>query len=63
MGKAGAYGIQGQAERFVARISGSLSAVMGLPLYQTAVLLREAGLPVPGGALGAALPAGEPAPA
>ena len=39
-GKAGAYAIQGGAETFVARLSGSYSGVMGLPLYQTACLLR-----------------------
>jgi septum formation protein len=39
MGKAGAYAIQGGAERFVVRLDGSFSAVMGLPLYHTAQLL------------------------
>ena len=39
-GKAGAYAIQGGAEMFVARLSGSYSGVMGLPLYETACLLR-----------------------
>jgi septum formation protein len=63
MGKAGAYGIQGQAERFVLRISGSWSAVMGLPLHQTAVLLREAGMRVPGNAVATMVSASEPAPA
>jgi septum formation protein len=41
MGKAGAYGIQGLAEQFVTRLAGSYSAVMGLPLHETARLLRE----------------------
>lgn len=40
-GKAGAYAIQGGAEMFVTRLSGSYSGVMGLPLYETACLLRE----------------------
>ncbi len=44
MGKAGAYGIQGRAEQFVTRLSGSYSAVMGLPLHETAKLLRDFGI-------------------
>ena len=47
MGKAGAYGIQGRAEQFVTRLSGSYSAVMGLPLHETARLLREFGIDCP----------------
>ena len=43
-GKAGAYAIQGNAQAFVAHLSGSYSGVMGLPLYETAGLLRAAGL-------------------
>ena len=43
-GKAGAYGIQGPAAAFIAHISGSYSGIMGLPLYETAQLLRQAGL-------------------
>ena len=43
-GKAGAYAIQGYAERFVQHLSGSFSGVMGLPLYQTAQLLRDFGV-------------------
>src|SRR5690606_17250973 len=39
-GKAGAYGIQGSAQAFIAHLSGSHSGVMGLPLYETARLLR-----------------------
>lgn len=42
-GKAGAYAIQGAAARFVRRIEGSHSGIMGLPLYETARLLRGAG--------------------
>jgi septum formation protein len=45
--KAGAYGIQGQAGAFVQHIEGSYSGVMGLPLYETAELLRSFGQPVP----------------
>jgi len=44
MGKAGAYAIQGGAEVFVRRLSGSYSGVMGLPLYETAHLLRQFGI-------------------
>lgn len=43
-GKAGAYGIQGVAEAFVERLSGSHSCVMGLPLHETARLLAGFGL-------------------
>lgn len=42
-GKAGGYGIQGRAAAFISRIVGSHPAVMGLPLYETANLLRGAG--------------------
>jgi septum formation protein len=45
-GKAGAYGIQGRAEALVRFLSGSHSAVMGLPLYETRTLLRAAGYPL-----------------
>ncbi|MEF7616199.1 Maf family protein [Aquincola sp. MAHUQ-54] len=41
-GKAGAYGIQGAAARWVSHIEGSYSGIMGLPLYETAQLLRRA---------------------
>lgn len=43
-GKAGAYGIQGRAAEFVQRIAGSYSGIMGLPLFETAALLRQARL-------------------
>jgi septum formation protein len=39
--KAGAYGIQGAAAAFIAHLDGSYSAVMGLPLYETAGLLDD----------------------
>ena len=44
--KAGAYAIQGRAAVFVSRLDGSYSGVMGLPLFETASLLREAGIRV-----------------
>ena len=46
MDKAGAYGIQGRAGQFVEHLSGSYSGVMGLPLFETAALLRRFGFPV-----------------
>lgn len=45
-GKAGAYAIQGLGAVFIAQISGSYSGVMGLPLYETAQLLAEFGIPI-----------------
>lgn len=47
-GKAGGYAIQGAAGAFVRRLNGSYSAVVGLPLYETAGLLSAAGLTNPG---------------
>ncbi len=44
-GKAGGYAIQGRAARFVAFLSGSYSNVVGLPLFETAVLMRAMGEP------------------
>ncbi|MFO7649009.1 Maf family protein [Halomonas campaniensis] len=49
--KAGGYAIQGLAAVFVERIAGSHSAVVGLPLYETAALLRRQGVPLWNGAL------------
>lgn len=46
MGKAGAYGIQGRAAAHIAEIRGSYSAIMGLPVYETAELLRQLGWPL-----------------
>ncbi|GAA5134096.1 Maf family protein [Thalassotalea piscium] len=43
--KAGSYGIQGIAGQFVTHISGSYSAVVGLPLFETAQLLAKLDLP------------------
>lgn len=45
-GKAGGYAIQGRAEAFVRMLTGSHSAVIGLPLYETVHLLEGAGYPV-----------------
>jgi len=44
--KAGAYGIQGRAAIFVEEIRGSYTGIMGLPLYETALLLRRYGYPI-----------------
>jgi septum formation protein len=44
MGKAGAYAIQSQAAAWIERISGSYSGIMGLPLYETALLLQRFGV-------------------
>lgn len=43
-GKAGAYAIQGLGAVFIARLEGSFSGVMGLPLFETAALLDAAGV-------------------
>jgi septum formation protein len=44
MGRAGAYAIQGLAGCFIEHIDGSYSGVMGLPLFETTTLLRQAGM-------------------
>lgn len=44
--KAGAYGIQGRAAVFIEEIKGSYTGIMGLPLYETALLLRRYGYPI-----------------
>ena len=46
MGKAGAYAIQGKAAAFISHISGNYSGIMGLPMFETAHLLREFGFTV-----------------
>jgi septum formation protein len=46
MDKAGAYGIQGRAAMFIEHIEGSHSGIVGLPLCETALLLREFGYPL-----------------
>ena len=43
MGKAGAYAIQGRASAFISHVSGSYSGIMGLPLYETTLLLKKIG--------------------
>ncbi len=50
-GKAGAYAIQGLGAVFVANIAGSYTGVMGLPLFETAEILRRHGVPVWNGTL------------
>lgn len=42
--KAGSYAIQGIAAQFITNINGSFSGVMGLPLYETAELLKKCGI-------------------
>lgn len=46
LGKSGAYAIQGRASAFIKRIDGSYSGIMGLPLYDTTVLLRSFGFAI-----------------
>jgi septum formation protein len=41
MGKAGAYAVQGGAGAYISRINGSYTGIMGLPLYETAQLLKK----------------------
>ena len=43
-GKAGAYAIQSAAAAWIARIEGSYTGIMGLPLHETTTLLRWAGV-------------------
>jgi septum formation protein len=44
--KAGSYAIQGRGAQFIKRLEGSYSGVMGLPLFETAELLRRAGIEI-----------------
>ena len=44
MGKAGAYAVQGRAAAHIARIAGSYTGIMGLPLHETARMLKAAGV-------------------
>jgi septum formation protein len=46
LGKAGAYGVQGRAAAFIPKISGSYSGIMGLPMHETAQLLRASGFKI-----------------
>ena len=43
-GKAGAYAVQGRAAAYIRHISGSYSGIMGLPMHETALLLRACGV-------------------
>ena len=54
--KAGGYAVQGRAAVFIERLNGSYSGVMGLPLFETAELLRAAGMPCLPGRNDAAVP-------
>jgi septum formation protein len=45
--KAGGYAVQGMAAVFIQSITGSYSGIMGLPLFETAESLRQAGIPTP----------------
>lgn len=44
VGKAGAYGVQGRAAAYISHISGSYTGIMGLPLFETHVLLQAFGM-------------------
>ena len=46
LGKAGGYAIQGRAATFIRALAGSYSGVVGLPLFETAALLRASGIDV-----------------
>ena len=46
MGKAGAYAVQGRAAAYIEHLSGSYSGIMGLPMFETAQLLRAFGFKV-----------------
>jgi nucleoside triphosphate pyrophosphatase len=51
--KAGGYAVQGRGAVFIERLAGSYSGVMGLPLFETAELLRAAGIACLTGGAGA----------
>ncbi|MDB5871356.1 MAG: septum formation inhibitor Maf [Ramlibacter sp.] len=46
MGKAGGYAVQGRAAAYISHIGGSYSGIMGLPMYETAQLLRAFGFKI-----------------
>lgn len=46
IGKAGAYAVQGRAAAYISRMTGSYSGIMGLPMFETAQLLRSFGFTV-----------------
>ncbi|MFL6690063.1 MAG: Maf family protein [Alphaproteobacteria bacterium] len=54
LGKAGGYAVQGQAEKFIRRINGSYSNIVGLPLFYTLQLLQGCGYLVAKQSVGAA---------
>jgi septum formation protein len=56
MGKAGAYAVQGAAAAHIARIAGSYTGIMGLPLYETGQLLKQAAVRWPSPAPPAPVP-------
>jgi len=47
VGKAGGYAVQGLGALFIERLEGSYSGVMGLPLFETAALMRDFGVQLP----------------
>lgn len=46
MGKAGAYAVQGRAAAYISHLSGSYTGIMGLPLFETAQVLRQFGFEI-----------------
>ena len=60
--KAGAYAIQGHAAEFVSKLDGCFTNVVGLPLCETAQMLRDAGVMTTGAWRGCHLPDGAPCP-
>jgi septum formation protein len=46
MGKAGAYAVQGRAAAHISHISGSYTGIMGLPMHETAQMLRSFGFQI-----------------
>ncbi|MDD2844683.1 MAG: Maf family protein [Rhodoferax sp.] len=46
MGKAGAYAVQGRAAAYISHLTGSYSGIMGLPMFETAQMLRAFGFNV-----------------
>ena len=46
LGKAGAYAVQGRAALYITQIDGSYSGIMGLPIRETALLLKAAGMKI-----------------
>jgi septum formation protein len=46
MGKAGSYAVQGRAAAYISQISGSYSGIMGLPMFETAHMMRSLGFQI-----------------